>query len=55
MSFEMEQEIDLNAAVMVGPLVEARKLLVRDRTDIIDVNTAPTEAEQDLDTTWDWK
>ncbi|KAF9225794.1 hypothetical protein BS17DRAFT_765566 [Gyrodon lividus] len=40
--------------VVVGPWAEAQKPLVRDRTDIIDVNAAPAKAEQDLDATWDW-
>ncbi|KAF9219055.1 hypothetical protein BS17DRAFT_860591 [Gyrodon lividus] len=41
MSFEIEQEIDLNAAVVLGPLAEAQKPLVKDKTDIIDVYPAP--------------
>ncbi|KIJ15097.1 hypothetical protein PAXINDRAFT_12014 [Paxillus involutus ATCC 200175] len=54
MCFEMEQEIDLNVAAVMEPLAEARKPLVIDVTRIIDVNTAPTEVEQNLDTAWDW-
>ncbi|KIJ06353.1 hypothetical protein PAXINDRAFT_103404 [Paxillus involutus ATCC 200175] len=54
MCFEMEQEIDLNAAVVMGPLAEAQKPLVIDATDLIDVDAAPAKAEQDLDTAWDW-
>ncbi|KIJ05839.1 hypothetical protein PAXINDRAFT_103614 [Paxillus involutus ATCC 200175] len=54
MCFEMEQEIDLNAAVIMGPLAEAQKPLVIDATDLIDVDAAPAKAEQDLDTAWDW-